>query len=79
MLTNVKRVQPTVLVMRTVQTQRAHIIVVVKLDLQEMEPIAPVEGSLSIPCLLCLKNKGTTEREGHYFSDQNLQIVVCLI
>ena len=79
MLTNVKLAQPTVMIMRTVQTQRAHIIVVVKVDLQEMEPIAPVRRVTEHPLFTVFKNTGTTEREGHYFSDQNLQIVECQI
>ena len=45
-LTNVKLVHPTVMTMRTVKTQRAHITVVVILDLQEMEPIAGVRRRL---------------------------------
>ena len=58
MLTNVKLVQPTVLIMRTVQTQRAHIIVVVKLDLQEMEPIAPVRRVTEHPLFTVFKKQG---------------------
>ena len=58
MLTNVKLAQPTVMIMRTVQTQRAHIIVVVKLDLQEMEPIAPVRRVTEHPLFTVFKKQG---------------------
>ena len=62
MLTNVKLAQPTVLIMRTVRTQRAHIIVVVKLDLQEMEPIAPVRTVTEHPLFTAFKKRGRYEK-----------------
>ena len=58
MLTNVKLAQPTVMIMRTVQTQRAHLIVVVKLDLQEMEPTAPVRRVTEHPLFTVIKTHG---------------------
>ena len=44
-----------------------------------MEPIARVRRVTEHPLFTMFKNTGATEREGHYLSDQNLQIVECQI
>ena len=67
MLTNVKLAQPTVMIMLTVQTQRAHIIVVVKLDLQEMEPIATVRRVTEHPLFTFFKKHGHDRKRRTFF------------
>ena len=66
-LTNAKLARPTVMTMRTVLTQRAHIIVVVKLDLQEMEPIARVRRVTEHLLFTMFKKHGRYRKRRAFF------------